>query len=106
MPEEYAFPSDIDLAETVADTEDSEKDSAKILRSEVKLFRGMLVAEDIPGSAEYMNDPSLEQVLEKIKSADLLFVAPAGGELTLQAVTRFELQELIARSPIPVETVQ
>jgi hypothetical protein len=106
MPEEYAFPSDIDLAENIADTEDSERDSMQILQSEVKLFKDMLKAQGVAGSAEQMNDPSLEQVLDKIKSADLLFVAPGYGEIALQAITRFNLDELIDKTTTAVEVVK
>ena len=106
MPEEYAFPSDIDLAENLTDTDDSEKDSAKILRGEVKLFQDMLKADGVPGSADLMNNASLEQVLEKINPADLLFVAPDYGEISLQAVTRFKLQELIDKASMEVEAVR
>lgn len=106
MPEEYAFPSDIDLAENMANTEDSEKDSAKILRSQVKLFKDMLKTEGISGLAEYMNDASLEQVLDKVKSAEKLFIAPDYGEISLQAITRFRLQELVDKAQARVEVVR
>lgn len=105
MPEEYAFPSDIDLAENITDTEDTEKDSIKILRSQMKLFKDMLKAADISGFAEHMNDASLEQVLDKVKSADLLFIAPDQGDISLQAITRFNLQDLVDKAQAKVEVV-
>lgn len=106
MPEEYAFPSDIDLAENISDTDDTEKDSAKIVRAEVKLFQDILKADDIRGSAELMNDATLEKVLEKVKSYDLLFVAPDYGDITLQAITRFSLHDLVKKTPKEIELVR
>jgi hypothetical protein len=103
MPEAYAFPSDIDLAEKIADTEDTEEDSAKILRSQGKVVRGMLKTEELSGNIEHLNDASLDKVLEKLKSSDLLFVDPNQGEIEMQGITRFKLQELVNKTSIQVE---
>lgn len=106
MPEEYAFPSDIDLAENITDTDDTEKDSMQILQSQLKLFKTMLKTENISGNAEQMNDASLEQVLEKTKSADIIFIAPDYGEISLQAITRFSIQELVDKMQDRAEVVR
>lgn len=105
MPEGYAFPSDIDLAETYRDKEDTEKDSAQILLDQVKLYRDMIRTEDIPGNAEALTDPALEQVLQKIEKADLLFVAPEYGEIAQLAIARSVMEDLIEKSTCPVEVV-
>lgn len=105
MPEEYAFPSDIDLAETLKDTADTEAASAKILFDQMKLFNQIIRTEGIVGGAEFMNDPELKQVLEKAKEADCLFIAPGYGEPEQLAVTRFKEKQLIDQCPCPVEVV-
>lgn len=105
MPEGYAFPSDIDLAETLNDKEDAEADSLKIIHSQMKLFRKMVETENIACKVELLIDPAVEQVVEKAKKATLLFVAPEYGEVALQAVTDFSMQELIDKSPCPVKVV-
>lgn len=105
MPEAYAFPSDIDLAETLKDTDDTEAASIKIILGEMKLFNQIIKTKGIAGGAECMNDPTLKQVLEKAKEADCLFIAPGYGETEQLAVTRFSEKELIDQCPCPVEVV-
>jgi hypothetical protein len=106
MPEGYVFPSDIDLAETLKDTTDSEKDSNTIIRSLMKMLDGMATTEGVTCDAERLNDASLEQVLEKTKQAAILFIAPGYGETAMQAVTDFQMQELIDQAACPVEVVK
>jgi hypothetical protein len=105
MPEGYAWPSDIDLAQTAADISDTEKSSIKIIHDEMKLFRNMLKGENIEGDVEYLVDPTLEQVLEKAKTANIMFMAPGYGETAQLAITDFSLQDLADRSPCPVEAI-
>jgi hypothetical protein len=105
MPEGYVYPSDINLAETLTDISDTEKDSIKIIRDEMNLFRNMLKGENIEGDVEYLVDPTLEQVLEKAKTATIMFMAPGYGETAQLAITDFSLQDLADKSPCPVETI-
>ena len=105
MPEGYAWPSDIDSAETVTDISDTEKSSLTIIRDEMNLFRNMLKGENIEGDVEYMVDPTLEQVLEKAKTANIMFMAPGYGETAQLAITDFSLQDLASQSPCPVEAI-
>jgi hypothetical protein len=105
VPEGYVYPSDIDLAETLNDTEDSEKDSSAIIRSQMKLFDDMAKAKGITCYAERFDDAELKQVLEKTKQADVLFIAPGYGDTALQAVTDSQMKELIDQAACPVEMV-
>jgi hypothetical protein len=105
MPEGYAFPSDIDLAKTLNDKEDAENDSLKIIHSQMKLFKNMVERENIACKVELLIDPAVEQVVRKAKQATLLFIAPEYGDVALQAITDFSMQELIDQSPCPVEIV-
>lgn len=105
MPEGYAFPSDIDLAETYRNKEDTEKDSAQILLDQMKLYRDMIKTEGIPGNAEALTDPALEQMLQKVEKADLLFVAPEYGDIEQLAIARSTMEDLIEKAACPVEVV-
>lgn len=105
MPEGYVWPSDIDLAETVTDISDTEKSSIKIIRDEMNLLRNMLKGENIKGEVEYMVDPTLDEVLEKAKTATIMFMAPGYGETAQLAITTFSLQDLAEKSPCPVEAI-
>jgi hypothetical protein len=105
MPEGYAFPSDIDLAETYRDKEDTEKDSAQILRDQMKLYQDMIKTDEIPGKAEALTGPALEKVWEKVEQADLLFVAPEYGETAQLAIARSAMEDLIEKAACPVEVV-
>jgi hypothetical protein len=105
MPEEYAFPSDIDLANTLTDIRDTEKDSAIIMRDQMNLFKNMAKTEGVTSEAELLNDPTLEQVLELTAGPVLLFVAPGYGDTAQLAVTRFRLQEVIDNAHCEVKIV-
>lgn len=104
-PEGYIFPSDIDLAETQKSMRDTEKSSEAIVHSEMKLFNDMAKTEGVTADAELLVDPTLAQVLEKTKQAQLLFVAPGYGDTAQLAITRFRLQELIDKAHCAVEIV-
>lgn len=106
MPEEYVFPTEIDLDKNIIDSNDSQKDGVNILRGHAKLFMDMLKAEGLSGSVEHINNASLHTVQERVKSATTLIIAPESGEITLQAITRFSLQELIDHAPVAVEVVR
>ncbi len=105
MPEDYAFPSDIDLAQNVTNEQDAEKDSLKIFYDQKELFSSMLKAEGITGDAEILNDPTLGRVLKKAEGVELLFIAPGYGETAQLAITRFSMQDLIDEAPCAVEVV-
>ena len=106
VQEGYAFPSDINLAETLTDRHDVAKDNNAILHDQMRLFTDMAKTEGITGSTELLNHPTLEQVLEKINQAPLLFIAPGYGDTAQLAITRFRLQELIDQALCPVEIIQ
>jgi hypothetical protein len=105
MPEGYVWPNDIDSAQTVTDISDTEKASIKIIRDEMNLFSNMLKGENIEGEVEYMVDPTLDKVIEKAKTASIMFMAPGYGETAQLAITDFSLQELADKSPCPVEAI-
>lgn len=105
VPEGYIFPSDIDLAETRKDIEDTQKDSATIIHDLMNMLNNLAKAEGVACDAELLNDPTLEQVLEKTKQAAMLFVAPGYGDIAQLAITRFGLPELIEKANCPVEVV-
>jgi hypothetical protein len=105
MPEAYAFISDIDLAETLQNIDDTEAASAMIFLDQMKLFNQIIKTEGITGGSNLITDPGLKQVLEKAKEADRLFISPGYGETEQLGVTRFKEKELIDQSPCPVDVV-
>jgi hypothetical protein len=105
MPEGYIYPSDINSAQEITDERDAEIESLKILHDEMKLFKSMLKAAGVTGGAEMLNDPTLEEVLDKAAGYELLFIAPGYGETSQLAITRFSMQDLIDEAPCAVEVV-
>ena len=105
VPEGYGIPSDIDLAETLTDTSDTEKSSLKIIQDQMNLFADMAKTEGVTCNTELLTDPELEQVLEKTKQAQILFAAPGYGDTAQLAITRFSIQELLDKSHCAIETV-
>jgi hypothetical protein len=105
VPEGYGIPSDIDLAETLTNKQDTEKSSLKIIQDQMDLFADMAKTAGVTCNVELLTDPKLEQVLEKTDQATILFAVPGYGDTAQLAITRFSIQDLIDQARCPVETV-
>ena len=102
----YGFPSDIQQAETVTDAEDAEKSDERIIRQQMELVENMAAMEKIPCQVELRTEPSLEEVIEVAKTADILFLEAGEEETTgTLASTRFTMEKLREQAPCPVELV-
>lgn len=104
--EGYIFPSDLDAAEDLSDTEDAEEGDVKVIQSQVKLLEDMAKTENIPFQSELLTDPSLEDILAIARAKDILFVDHDFDEPGILTVTGFKLRELIKKSPATVEVIK
>ncbi len=106
VEEGYVFPSDLDAAEALSDSEDAEEGDEHVIASQIKLLGDMAKTEDIPFTSELLTDPSLEDILAIARGQDLLFIDHNFNELGILTATEFSLKELIKKTPCPVEVVK
>jgi hypothetical protein len=78
--EDYAFPSDIDGAEKLTDEKDAEQGNEMIISRYIKLIKDMCDTEGLNCHIERLKDSSLDEVLEKLKNTDRIFLDEAEDE--------------------------
>lgn len=105
VKEGYVFPSDLDAAENLSDAEDTEKGNIHVIQSQMKTLKDMAATENITTDTELLTEPPLEEILATAKNCSILFIDADYNETTTLAVTNFDLDDLIDKSPCPVEPV-
>jgi hypothetical protein len=106
VKEGYVFPSDLDAAENLFDTEDVEQGDVLVIRSQIKLLEDMAKTENIPFKSVLLTDPSLEDIICLAKRSDILFIDADYNERGILSVTSFKMKDLVKRSPCPVEIIK
>ena len=105
IKEGYIYPSDLDAAEDLEDTDDAVEDDEKIIQSQIKLLEDMAKTENIPFKSELLIDPSREDILDRTKSAAILFIDEDFDEAGILSVSSIDLEDL-KKSPCPVEVIK
>ena len=103
--EGYPFPSDLDAAEKLKNKEDAEKDDEAIIRDDTKLLQHMAKSKGVEIQVEELKDPTINEVLKKIKDAAVVFVDANADPDDIAAPTKFTLKELVGKLGLPVEQV-
>lgn len=98
IEEGYIFPSDLDAAQNITDKEDAEKDDFRVIRSQMRLVEDMAKGEGVICRTELLRDPSLEDVIQKARDAQLVFVDPNFRDTGLMTAN-FKMQELVDNLP-------
>lgn len=104
--ENYIFPSDLDAAENLTDTEDIEQGDILVIRSHMKILEDMAKTENIPYQSELLTDPSLENIIGIAKVSAILFMDADYNETGILSVTSIKVKDLVKKSPCPVEMVK
>lgn len=104
--EGYVFPSDLDAAEALADTEEAGKGNTQVIISQMKVLEDMAKTKDIPYNSELLTDPSLGYLLGMAKRSDILFMDADYHETGILFATSFDMKDLVKKSPCPVEAVK
>ena len=103
--EGYPFPSDLDSAEKLKNKEDAEKDDEALIRGDMKLLRDMAKSKGVEIEVEEFNDPTMDEVLKKIKDAAVVFVDANADPDDIAAPTKFTLNDLTGKISAYVERV-
>ena len=97
--EQYPFPSDLDAAQNNTDKDDAEYGDLLVVESRIRLLEGTAEAEGVQCSTEIMIEPSLDEVLDKTKDAEAIFVTADHVDDVPMTVTAFSIKELVERLP-------
>lgn len=104
--EDYAFPSDIDAAEKLTDEEDAAQGNEKIILKYIKLVEDMCKTEHLSYKIERLKNSDLDEVLEKLKTADRIFLDEAEDRNPSPLSNpNFTMTELFDKNPEKTEFV-
>lgn len=105
VPEGYVFPSDIDAAKALNDEEDVREDTEDIMHDQLEYFKHVLSAKGIQGNAVILVDPSLEDIMEKINDAVIVYTSRDIEQHGLLTAADFKIPELREKLNCPLELV-
>ncbi len=103
--EGYGFPSDLDAAEKLTTHKEAEKDDLKLIRDYEKLLKHLGKEKNVRVTEEIMTDPSPEQVFQKTKNAEIVFIEAGYNPEDVASPKDFSIEALQEESHAPVELV-
>ena len=103
--EGYVYPSDLEAAEDLNDTQGSENASIRVIYTQMKLLSEMAATKEIPYSAALLTEPSLEDILAETSNASILFLDGADEEDGLLSISTFKQSELSGQSKCKVKLI-
>lgn len=104
--EGYGFPSDLDAAQKLTDESDSIKDDDKILQGKIKQVLHKATAEEVDCTTKVSSDTAIQSILEIADNPDIIFVDEGREEGSDDNTPLFDVAELIAAAPCPVEAIK
>lgn len=105
VEEDYIFPSDIDAAAALTDSEDAADDDRRLLQSKVKLIRDKTQTAGIQCSVRVSNDASVDSILEVAGNVCMIFVDGVDGAGEGAAGPLVDPKALSEKAACPVEVV-
>ena len=104
-PEGYGFPSDINPAEQLFDSQQARRGNENVIYSQIIVFRDMARQKGVSVQTDELINPSLKDILDLTRGASVLFVDAAYSKSFILAATSFSFKDLISKSACPVELV-
>lgn len=105
VEEGYVYPSDIDAAESLTNSQDTATDDRHLLHSKINLIRDKVRAEGIACSIQVSNDPSVDAVLAAADNVSMIFVDVGTGGGEGAAGSLVDPKALSEKATCPVEVV-
>lgn len=106
VEEDYVFPSDIDAAESLTDSEDAVADDRRLLQSKVKLIRDKAQTAGISSTIRVSNDASVDSILEVAGNVSRIFVDGGAGAGEGAAGRLIDPNALSEKAACPVEIIE
>ena len=104
LPEEgYPFPNDLDQAELLKNTFDSEQGIKQILQDEIRFIEKRANGSHIPIESEIMLSPSIDDVMDVVNDAEVVFIDKnLDDQSELVQELPFSVEELKERTMRPL----
>ncbi|MBC7947259.1 MAG: hypothetical protein H7Y42_05220 [Chitinophagaceae bacterium] len=106
VAEGYGFPSDLDAAENITNSEDTEAGNVRVIRSQMKLLEDMAKTDKIQVTTELITEPSIDDIMSKAKDVDKIFVDDHLKDAGILSFRKFDLEMLMKKSTVPIEVVK
>jgi hypothetical protein len=104
-PEGYIFPSDIDAAEDITDSDDSVSDNEKVVESHIKMLKNRATAAQIKFESIVLHDPEEDLLSETLKGCNYIFVAGDIDELSSGTTESVDLNKWLENFSGTVEKI-
>ena len=104
-PEGYLFPSDIDAAEDISDSDDSVSDSEKVVESQIKMLKNRAAADQIKFQSIVLHDPEDQLLSDTLKDCNYIFVAEDVDEMSSGTSESLDLKEWLENFSGTVEKI-
>ncbi len=103
--EGYIFPSDLDAAEEFNTTDEARASHTAIINSNIRLLRNEAVRQKVEIEIVVMEQPSKEELLDKMKGMEMVFISSTIIETGILTVDSINLEKFLSDLPVPVESL-
>lgn len=104
--EGYIFPSDLDAAENLYTTDDSNAAHVAISDSNIRLLQHAAGIENIKVHSVTLIDPNREQLLHELDGSECIFTSDDIHESGTLTVDSINIKKFLGKSPVPVKVVK
>lgn len=104
--EGYIFPSDLDAAEDLNTTEEARDSHTAIINSNIRLLRNEAIRQKVEIEIVVMEQPSEEELLDKLKGIEIIFTSDSVIETGVLTVDSINLEKFLSGLPVNVERVR
>lgn len=101
--EGYIFPSDLDAAEDLNTTDEARASHTAIINSNIRLLRNEAVRQKVEIEIVVMEQPSEEELLDKMKGMEMVFISSTVIETGILTVDSINLEKFLSDLSVPVE---
>lgn len=101
--EGYIFPSDLDAAEELNTTDEARASHTAIIDSNIRLLRNEAARQEVEIEIVVMEQPSEEELLDKMKGMEMVFISSTVIETGILTVDSINLEKFLSDLPMPVE---
>ncbi len=104
--EGYIFPSDLDAAENLYTTDDSNAGHIAISDSNIRLLQHAAAVENIKVHSVTLIDPSRQQLLHELEGSECIFTSDDIHESGTLTVDSINIKKFLANAPVPVKIIK
>ena len=104
--EGYGFPSDLDEAQELSTTDDSNVSDERIIKSNMRMLEHEMKEKGVMIETVHLMDPTEEDLTGELKGAVRIFASERIDEFSVGSVTEFSVKEFLIKTDAPLHYVQ